>query len=514
MKKFASDRLTKLGFVVFGAITTVYALTTLALPFGWDHGMMASVGNSYVHGKLPYVDSWDLKGPLAYVPYAAVQLMFGPTMWGIRLFDIIFSALTGWTFYKAAGALTTWRVGAWAALALYYWIAAAGWFFTAAPDPWIGSLCVLAVMPLLAPNEPLRVWRFVLAGFLIGCAGLMKPPYLLVGIAPLLSIMLNTAATVWLRVRVVLALGVGAVAPIILIVAYFAGRGGLSQAIEVHILYPFSTYAALNVSTNPLQGFATFFAQPTVALLAPFAALGAWSVRRQPQTLWPTLSWLTATVLIVAMQGKYFFQHWLPVYAPLLLLSAFGAHRLVSMKEEAPRIAASAAALVFAVQVCALPLYGAAKSIYYLAVKHAPETYYASFQFQNYNAADEQAAARYIRAHTDSADGVFVWGNDATIRYLADRPNPTRFTFEMPLSLRGPYLDRYRTEAMHDLGARAPVYFVVGVNWWTGDTKEQSLAKFPAMAAFLKQGYRLEKRFGVIDIYRRNGMGQPASFER
>ena len=484
MEKFASDRLTKLGFIVLGAVTAVYALTTLALPFGWDHGMMASVGNSYVHGKLPYVDSWDLKGPLAYVPYALVQLMFGPTMWGIRLFDIIFSALTGWTFYKAAGALTTWRVGAWAALALYYWIAAAGWFFTAAPDPWIGSLCVMAVMPLLTPNEPLRVWRFVLAGFFIGCAGLMKPPYLLVGIAPLLSIMLNTAATVWLR------------------------------AIEVHILYPFSTYAALNVSTNPLQGFATFFAQPTVALLAPFAALGAWSVRRRPQTLWPMLSWLAATVLIVAMQGKYFFQHWLPVYAPLLLLSVLGAHRLASVKEEAPRLAASAAALVFAAQVCAPPLYGAAKCVYYLAVKRAPETYYASFQFQNYNAADEQAAARYIRARTDSADGVFVWGNDATIRYLADRPNPSRFTFEMPLSLRGPYLDRYRTEAMHDLLARAPVYFVVGVNWWTGDTKEQSLAKFPAMAAFLKQDYSLEKSFGVIDIYRRNGIGRPISFER
>jgi hypothetical protein len=511
MKKFASDRLTQLGLIIFGAVTAVYALTSLALPFGWDQGMMASVGNSYVHGKLPYVDSWDMKGPLAYVPYALVQLMFGPTMWGIRLFDIILSALTGWTFYKTAGALTNSQVGAWAAFALYYWIAAAGWFFTAAPDPWIGSLCVLAVMPLLAPNEPRRAWRFVLAGILIGCAGLIKPPYLLVGIGPLLSIILDTAVGGRQRVRFVLALAAGAIVPIVLVCAYFVVRGGLTQAIEVHILYPFSTYAALNVDTNALQGFATFFAQPTVALLAPFAALGAWSVRRQPRILWPTLSWLAATVLVVAMQGKYFFQHWLPVYAPLLLLSVLGAYRLLSLKEEAPRLAASAAALVFAVQVCALPLYGAAKCVYYLAVKRSPQRYYASFQFQNYNAADEQAAARYIRAHTRSTDGVFIWGNDATIRYLADRPNPTRFTFEMPLSLRGPYLDRYRAEAMHDLTARAPAYFVVGANWWAGDTKEQSLAKFPAMAAFLKHGYRLEKTFGVVDVYRRNGMGQPIS---
>jgi hypothetical protein len=110
----------------------------------------------------------------------------------------------------------------------------------------------------------------------------------------------------------------------------------------------------------------------------------------------------------------------------------------------------------------------------------------------------------YIKARTKSDDGVFVWGNDATARYLADRPDPSRFTFEMPLSLQGPYLAQYRTEAMRELRARPPTYFIVGINWWGQDTKEQSVAKFPEMATFLGQGYSLEKSFGVLDLYRRN----------
>src|ERR1700761_3835251 len=113
MEKFALDRLTKLGFVTFGAVTAIYAVTTLALPFGWDQGMMASVGNSFVHGKLPYVDSWDMKGPISYLPYAMTQALFGPTMWGVRIFDVIFAAIASFTFYKGVSVLTNWRVGAW-----------------------------------------------------------------------------------------------------------------------------------------------------------------------------------------------------------------------------------------------------------------------------------------------------------------------------------------------------------------------------------------------------------------
>ena len=57
--------------------TAAHALTSLALPFGWDHGIMASAASPFAHGGMPYADSWDMKGPLAYLPYALVEMLFG-----------------------------------------------------------------------------------------------------------------------------------------------------------------------------------------------------------------------------------------------------------------------------------------------------------------------------------------------------------------------------------------------------------------------------------------------------
>jgi hypothetical protein len=502
----APDRLTRWALVVSVAITAIYALTSLALPFGWDHGIIASVGTSYVHGKLPYVDSWDMKGPLSYLPFAVTQALFGPTMWGVRLFDVIVAAIASFVFYNGLRSLTTWRIAACAGFALYYWTAAAGWFYTATPEPWTGFLCVIAIMPCLTSSEAMRNRDLALSGFLVGCVGLSKPIYLIVGLTPLLSIMFLQDLTLRQRAGLALALAVGAAAPIILVYGYFAWRGGLSQAIEVQILYPLSTYAYLDNMPRgkiAVDGFAEFFARPTVALLVPFVALGVWASRKQPQILWPTLGWLAATVFAVAAQGKYYFYHWFPVYAPLLLFAALGAQALARVKGGSPLFLTCSAALAFAVQVCGLPFYDAAKYIYYVALKHEPYRYYASYHTYLYNAEDERAAARYVTASTKPDDSVFVWGNDATVPYLADRPNPSRFTFEMPLSLPGPYLERYRAEAIRELRARPPTYFIVGINWWAPDTKQQSLAKFPEMADFLGKEYSFEKSFGVLDLYRR-----------
>jgi hypothetical protein len=496
------DRTTCWVLVGAALITAIYALTSLALPFGWDHGMMASVGSTYIRGKLPYVDGWDMKGPISYLPYALVEFLFGPTMWGIRIFDILFTATASIAYFKCIRSLTTWRVGIWAGVAFYYWIASGGWFFTAQPDSWAASLCIMAIAPFLVINREIRGWRIVFSGLLIGCVGLIKPVYLVVGAAPLLSITLTNFPRRQ-RIRLAAVLAMSTAAPLVLACSYFWWRGALSQAIEVHILYALSTYASLDTGTPAIKGFRLFFSQSMVALLMPFVASGAWILRKQPRVFWPLLIWLGATILAVVVQGKYYFQHWMPVYPPLLMLAVLGAYQLKRFGNDA-KIVAWGSALMFTFLVCAQPLLAAVRSVYFLDIKHTPDAYYASFQFEKYNSEDQIAAARYIRAHTNPRDGVFVWGNDATARYLTNRPNPTRFTFEMPLSLQGAYRARYRIEVMQQLRVHPPTYFMVGMNWWNTDTKQQSLEKFPDLNTFLNQNYHLETSFGNLDLYRHN----------
>jgi hypothetical protein len=510
MKNVAPARL---ALISAGVVTAICALTSVALPFFVDHGIIAYVGSAYVRGGLPYVNIWDTKGPLAFAPYAVAELLFGRTMWGVRIFDVLFCGAGSYVFFRGVRPLTSSLVAAWAAFALYFWTASTGWVSTAQPESWVGVLCVFAIAPLLAPNQELKGSRLALSGLLIGCAGLVKPFYLVVGIAPFLSIAIAAGLTFQRRAVFTLALALGVAAPIILALAYFAIRGGLAQAIEVHILFTLSTYVGLR-PISALDGWTQFLARPTVALLTPFILLAIWTLRKQPQVLLPPLGWLAALMFGIALQGKYLTYYWIPLEAPLLVLAALGAHSLGSTFKRVPGLYTFVAAFSFAAQVCATPFYDAAKFGYHFLWNRSPDRYYASYSIVGdgpplYSAGDERHAAQYLKANTNPGDGVFVWGVDAAAAYLADRPTPSRFISQEPLILPGPYLKPYQAETFKNLLARPPVYIIVGRSWWHPDSKAQSLAKFSALSELLAQNYHLDTTFGTLDLYRRNGFMFP-----
>ncbi|MGE3142319.1 MAG: hypothetical protein AB7L65_03275, partial [Hyphomonadaceae bacterium] len=388
-----------------------------------------------------------------------------------------------------------------------------GWFFTAAPETWVCALCILAIAPLLAPDTALDAKRLAFCGLLIGCAGLIKPFYFTFGLSPLLTLAFAAELSWKRRLWLALALMLGAAAPVALFLAYFGALGGLASALEVHVLYTFSTYTHVASWIKlAIEGAPVFLTQPGVVLTAPFAALGLWSRRGEARLIWPAAAWLGVALFCVAVQGKFWVYQWFPVYPPLLFLAALGAYALArsAAPARAPLILTCCVGLVFAGEVLAQPMRDAAKAAYYFIVKREPEGFYNSYAFGPYNAADERAAARHIAARSGPEDGVFIWGNDATVRYLAGRPNPTRFSFEMPLNLPGAYRDAYRAEAMQGLQAHPPAYIVLGVTWiWMGVSKAQSMADFPEFAAFLHDHYTLETSFGALDLYRRTSPGEP-----
>jgi len=495
-----------------GLATLGHALTSIALPFGWDHGIMASAASPIAHGGLVYVDGWDMKGPFAYLPFAFVEMLFGRTMWGTRILDLVLMVVGCLAFYRLVAVLSGKVTGVLAALALYYWIAAGGFFFTAEPEIWATVLTAVAFGPVLARAGNPDIRGLMLAGVIVGCIGLMKPVYWSFGITPLLVIALAVGPSLQRRAILAIILGLSAALPVALTIAWFALKGGLAELIEVHLLYNLESYGAMETGITWIDGFAEFLSRPTIALLLPFAALGAWNLRGKPVVFWAVMGWIAANLVAIIMQAKFYYYHWLPLYPPLLLLGAIGATTLWRERAaaHAPAFVTITATLAFFAQICALPFHDVAKAAFYLGLKRSPELYYNSYSHrpggdpeeQNYNVADEMAAARYIAANTRPDEGLFVWGNNATAAYLADRPNPTRFPMEMPLSVDGPYRPQYRAEAMAGLTARPPVYIIVGINWWTSKSRAEVLEDFPEFSAFLNNKYRYERSFGAIDLYR------------
>jgi hypothetical protein len=121
---------------------------------------------------------------------------------------------------------------------------------------------------------------------------------------------------------------------------------------------------------------------------------------------------------------------------------------------------------------------------------------------------DVVETADYLAARTGEDESIFVWGHYAVVYYLADRPNPTRFIIDPPLSLPHGRQAEWRQEVMVDLTAELPAYVVVATDDTTDfelQTSEEQLSNFPALADFMASQYRLETVIGSFELYRRVG---------
>ena len=127
--------------------------------------------------------------------------------------------------------------------------------------------------------------------------------------------------------------------------------------------------------------------------------------------------------------------------------------------------------------------------------------FYAQFTQEEFSAADEIAAAEYIRSHTNPTDRIAMFGYDGVTLYLAGRPIVSRFVFALPMvGVRSSPAtrDRYRREFLDAL-RDPPEYVIVGF-LLLGNNR--SVEVFPELVEYLNRGYVLERSFGVIDLYR------------
>ena len=73
----------------FGVLAALSLLLRLPYWFrtgiNWDEGTFVLMGRSVLQGNLPYVEAWDMKPPLAYLPFALFQVVPLPDLLSVRL---------------------------------------------------------------------------------------------------------------------------------------------------------------------------------------------------------------------------------------------------------------------------------------------------------------------------------------------------------------------------------------------------------------------------------------------
>jgi hypothetical protein len=247
------------------------------------------------------------------------------------------------------------------------------------------------------------------------------------------------------------------------------------------------------------------------ALIFPFlAGLGYLLINR---SFWPRWIGLIlmglAGLASVYIQQKLWVYHWVSSLPFMVLIGAFSLESSLTYLQALSDKKQKSVVWLFAFACISLVLpildnhlaYDV-NAVSYLFGRTSRADYLEEFELL-----DVVETADYLAARTGEDEPIFVWGHYAMIYYLADRPNPTRFINDPPLSLPHGRQAKWRQEVMVDLAADPPTYIVIATDDTTDfepKTSEEQLPDFPALADFIASRYQLETTIGSFELYRLN----------
>ena len=106
--------------IVLGVVVlALAAMPQIWNPFSRDHGELTACAQALLRGATLYRDCWENKGPLTY-PFFMLPVAISPTIIAVRLFDVLWQALTALTLGRVITRMSdSSRIGGLAAM--IYW---------------------------------------------------------------------------------------------------------------------------------------------------------------------------------------------------------------------------------------------------------------------------------------------------------------------------------------------------------------------------------------------------------
>ncbi len=226
-----------------------------------DEAFYSVVATRWLHGELPYAASFDIKAPGLFALFAAVQALFGASLYVIKGLEIAFTAAGAFGVYRLLARHMPGRAAVWAG-ALYpvYSLVLLG---VSSPCQIVQAALTIWAFALILDSLATRPWRpAVMAGLMIGLAITVKQTAAFEALA-LLAILLWKRREAW----PIAAFIVAAAAPALLFAACFAAVGHLQDAWAAVV-----TLAGLRSQANMSQAPAAWYLD-ALARLGHYPAL-------------------------------------------------------------------------------------------------------------------------------------------------------------------------------------------------------------------------------------------------
>lgn len=483
-------------------------LPTCSYRYGLDQSLYHYVGRGWLHGMLPYRDSFDIKPPAIYALYALLNLCFGESQHPIRIAEIACVLALG--FVTAAAVTPEKRsddpdghggadapdgpravdglAGTSALLLGAFYVTLFGFWDTGQVELWEAA-CLVGSFALVNARSGPSTRRLLGAGALASAAVLFKItaaiPAVGLGAFCVMRGLNAHSRRVSSAFRSLSVFAVGAVAPLAVTASYFAVHGAFSSLREWFLYVPYYAREPLDSEWVASVGPELLLARCGFwfGVFAVPCLVGLSEARRSRVALaldpavWATLLLATGVASIV-VQRRYFSYHPV-VLGPLLVLAAAPGVRVFLLHRRAVMVG-SVFFLVLG-SVLGAPAWTSDDAVagsYRDFVLHAfwpritgnlsDRAFAAVFVGPfGYSYAEEESVAALITAQKPRpSDRLHVRGYATTIYVLSGLHSPSRFMMEGPV--RDSYLASYEPEWATEharilLEERRPRFFVTNV---------------------------------------------------
>jgi hypothetical protein len=508
------------AFVVLAALR----VPAVVQPAGGDQGLYAYVGQRILAGELPYRDAWDQKPPAVHFAYAVMQAAW-PDLRVVAATDLLLSLITTVALVAVGSAFGV-RGGGIAAGLLHLGLAnpmfgrLGGVRVRAQCEVFIAALVTLALWAAwtsVKGRDPARRGWAWLAGICIGLAVTFKYNAATYGAPAML--MLAFGESRGGRPQAALALIAGAALPPLAMVAVFATGGALGDLVHAtysyNLLYSGETYRDAWHFVSYLVSFPVGYSWVDSlwwmgGLGSAALVVGSFFMPR----LLVAPAWVAAACLSIAVNGsrglpQYFVQAW-----PALALAAGLAVAMLWQRISlVPRVIVVSLIATGVWRVTPLPK---AADYWWHDVKYItgqlPRDEYLS-RFGGRATGDKYSAlaidelASYLRAHTQPADRVLVFGFSPAALVEADRVSATRFFWSRPVivGFREGKPGYGPTGMLQELERSRPSVVVLQRHDWDPDGPDSwtYFTTQPQLAGWLHRDYVPASDLGNFAIWKR-----------
>ena len=454
---------------------------SLAFPLGSDQAIHYYVGREWLHGAIPYRDTFDYKTPGIFVVHAIVIALFGEQTWGIRFADLVCVLSLGALLHTFVERRVRGTLGfvCFVTSFVYY-----GYF-----SFWDTAQCELFATTFAVASVVAARTSASVAGVLAGLAFLMKPP----GIVLALPAFVACARVSW---RGAVAFGAGACAPLVTTLLYFEQHSATPALRE--ILIGANTQYVIGARRVDTPGELFEQVVDMVSWFQPFGALllggaiGAVLRRRASAIARAPLVFGGLALIAIAAQLKFFGYH----YALLVPAIVLGIVHVTTVTLDL------AVARAIPLVLILYALAGAA-SRHWLSDHRAALAYVTGRLTRSelasrfaipslaFSERDVEDAGEWVRSQTTERDTILVRGFQPGVYVYARRRAPGRFFWT------GMFIDskrQFHRDAWLAEDARAvatlPRFVVTRVDALGPD----------APARFTEMGYTPCREFGKLAV--------------